>query len=450
MRLLPVLVALIVVLVVIWLATALFGWRRITWRDHMDTAINLLPKQARRGGSTGQWKIVAGQQEVPDPSLVLLRVRNSGFTTVRDTDIRRPITFTFPGRDVKEFTVTDCRRLSKEVIQPPDEPPGSIVGNRIYLPKFTMKRRSSFKLLVLLSGANRGVLGKGRIRRGVVVRESLRRGPMARNLAFGTVLALLVGIQAGLAFGQGPSLPSTCGTGRLLLEGSTAFTPAAQQIGQAYTSTCTGASISVSGIATFNGLNAVNGSGGAKASGTAKDASGPTPIAMSDGPAPAGYQALVGHPVAVIIFGVVVNKATDVFNLTVPEIQDMFLGKITNWRQVGGANLPVRIVARTSGSGTRRAFDDKVLGRDEPPFSSYNCLTKDAVPDSPAIKCEVADTDTLLQRVNDIPGAIGYAQISDAASFPNVESVALGGWAPVIGAVEHGFYPFWTVEYLYT
>jgi ABC-type phosphate transport system substrate-binding protein len=62
----------------------------------------------------------------------------------------------------------------------------------------------------------------------------------------------------------------------------------------------------------------------------------------------------------------------------------------------------------------------------------------------------VSDTSTLLQRVDTIPGAIGYAQISDAATYPNVEPIKIDGWDPTIGAVQGGFYPFWTVEYLYT
>jgi phosphate transport system substrate-binding protein len=443
-KLIPLLIAAIIVVMAAWLGTSLFGWRRITWRDHMDTPIDLLPKQARRSGSWAQWKVFAAHQEVEDPSLVLLRVRNSGFTTVREADIRRPITFTFPGREVKEFTVTECRGVRPEMIQPPGASAASVVENRIYLPRFSMRRRASFKLLVLLSGVDRGVFGKGRIRRGNVVRESLQRGPLARNIAFGTVLALLVGVQAGITFGQSPAVPSSCASGRLLLEGSTAFAPVAQEIAAAYSSTCRGASISVSAIATFNGLNAVNSAAHGSAGSAAQQ------IAMSDGPAPGGYPALVGHPVAAIIFAVVVNRQANVFNLTVPEVRAIFAGTITNWRQVGGANLPVRIVARTAGSGTRRAFDEKVLGRSEPAFSSYNCVDKDAVPDSPVIKCEVADTGTLLQRVNGIPGAIGYAQISDAASYANVESVKLGGWDPDIGAVERGAYPFWTIEYLYT
>jgi ABC-type phosphate transport system substrate-binding protein len=115
---------------------------------------------------------------------------------------------------------------------------------------------------------------------------------------------------------------------------------------------------------------------------------------MSDGPAPKGYPALVGHPVAVILFAVVVNKDAEVYNLTVPQVRGIFAGTITNWRQAGGANVPVRIVARTPGSGTRANFDAKVLGHAEAPFSSYNCLSKDAVAASPVTKCEVADTGT--------------------------------------------------------
>jgi phosphate transport system substrate-binding protein len=86
----------------------------------------------------------------------------------------------------------------------------------------------------------------------------------------------------------------------------------------------------------------------------------------------------------------------------------------------------------------------------EPGFSSYNCVDKNAVRAATVIRCEAADTATLLQRVNTIPGAIGYAQISDAGAYANVERVKIGGWDPDIGAVERGAYPFWTVEYLYT
>jgi phosphate transport system substrate-binding protein len=443
-KLIPAIVAAIIAVAVAWISVLLFRWRRISWRAHMDAPISLIPKEARHSGTWAAWKVFAHQEEVAHPSLVLLRVKNVGFANISRADIRRPVTFTFPGRDVKEFTVSECHGVSREMIQPSADSDSIIVGNRIALPRFPMKRRDSFKLLVLLSGAGKGILGRGRIRRGRFEHDSRGHGPTARNIMFGAILALLVGIQAGVTFSQGPSVPSSCGAGRLTLEGSTAFAPVAQQIAEEYTSMCHAATITVSAIATFNGLNAVNSAGGGKNSGSV------TQIAMSDGPAPSGYPGLVGHPVAVIIFAVVVNREVGVYNLTTAQLRGIYSGTITNWRQINGPDVPIRIVSRTAGSGTRRAFDEKVLDGNEPVFSSYNCVSKDAVPSSPVIRCEVADTGTLLQRVNEIQGAIGYAQISDAATYPNVESVKLNGWDPDLGAVTQGAYPFWTVEYLYT
>jgi phosphate transport system substrate-binding protein len=443
-KLIPAIVAVFIAVTVVWISVILFRWRRISWRAHMDAPISLVPKQARHGGAWAAWKVFAHHEEVAHPSLVLLRVKNVGLANVSEADIRRPMTFTFPGRDVKEFTVSESHGMRPEVIQPPGESDSIIVGNRIALPRFAMKRRESFKLLVLLSGDGRSILGRGRIRRGRFEHDSRGRGPTARNIMFGAALALLVGIQAGVTFSQAAAIPSSCGSGRLALEGSTAFAPVAQQIAEEYMSMCHTAIISVSAIATFNGLNAVNSAGGSK------QPAGTTQIAMSDGPAPSGYPGLAGHPIAVIIFAVVVNRQVGVYNLTTAQLRGIFSGAITNWRQINGTNVPIRIVGRTAGSGTRRAFDENVLDGNEPAFSSYNCVSKDAVPSSPVIRCEVADTSTLLQRVNEIPGAIGYAQISDAATYSNVESVKLNGWDPDIGAVLRGAYSFWTVEYLYT
>jgi phosphate transport system substrate-binding protein len=490
-KLVAAIVAAIIAVVAIWISVSVSRWRRVTWREHMDTQIGALPKETgpkegRDSGPWAIWKVLTHHEEVAEPSLVLVRVRNSGLLNISKGDVRRPLTFTFPGRAIKEFTVTDCRGVSRQEIQPAGDlnMPGA-GENSISLPRFAMRRKAGFKLLVLLSGAGRDIVVEGRLRRGSVLHESRARGPLARNIAFGSVLLLLVGIQAGFTFGQASAAPSYCASGRLVLEGSTAFAPTAQEIGSAYTAACHGAAISVSAIATFNGLNAVadanatsepstdesgagqsgagqSGTGQANADGTGAGqpssggtatalAAGTEQIAMSDGPAPVGYPTLVGHPVAVMLFAVVVNKQLDIYNLTTTQLRDIWLGKITNWGQAGGPNLPVRIVARTTASGTRRAFDEKVLGgQAEPAFSSYNCVNKNAVPLSPVIRCEVSDTGTLLEKVDSIPGAIGYAQVSDAAPYLNVSAVKINGSDPAIGAVENRTYPYWTVEYLYT
>lgn len=54
--------------------------------------------------------------------------------------------------------MADCRGVAREDIQSPG---AVVIENRILLPRFAMKRRASFKLLVLLSGTGGGVHGKG-------------------------------------------------------------------------------------------------------------------------------------------------------------------------------------------------------------------------------------------------------------------------------------------------
>jgi ABC-type phosphate transport system substrate-binding protein len=451
----PKLVAAIIVAIIavaaIWISISISRWRQVTWRDHMDTKIDALPVEAREGGPWAVWKVLTHHEEVAQPSLVLLRIRNSGLRSISLSDVRRPLTFTFPGRVVKEFTVTDCRGVSRQEIQPPgDLSSPQPVENAISLPSFPLKRKAGFKLLVLLSGTGRDIVVKGQLRRGSVLHESRIRGPVAQGVVFGSVLLLLFGIQAGITFSQASTLPSYCANGKLSLEGSTAFTPTAQQIASAYTSVCRGATISVSGISTYNGLNEVAAQGNAGQPSAANPP--PEQVAMSDGPKPVGYNALVGNPVGVIYFSVVVNKgSTNVYSLTTAQLRGIFLGRITNWKQVGGPNLPIKVVARTPTSGTRATFDRTILGgQAEPAFTSYNCLTNNAVPSAKFIRCEEADTGTLLQKVNTIPGAIGYAQISDASGYRNVSEVKINGWDANLGDVEQNLYPYWTVEYLYT
>jgi hypothetical protein len=46
-------------------------------------------------------------------------------------------------------------------------------------------------------------------------------------------------------------------------------------------------------------------------------------------------------------------------------VHDIFSGKIVNWKEVGGADTPIRVVSREEGSGTRRSFDSLVLHADK-------------------------------------------------------------------------------------
>ena len=61
---------------------------------------------------------------------------------------------------------------------------------------------------------------------------------------------------------------------------------------------------------------------------------------------------------------VIINKGNDVSNLTLEQVKEIFTGKITNWKAVGGKDAAITVVNREEGSGTRGAFEELVLGKE--------------------------------------------------------------------------------------
>jgi phosphate transport system substrate-binding protein len=67
----------------------------------------------------------------------------------------------------------------------------------------------------------------------------------------------------------------------------------------------------------------------------------------------------VGHDGIAII----VNSANKVDALTKAQLADIYTGKITNWKAVGGADAPITLVSRDPSSGTYTFLHDTVLGK---------------------------------------------------------------------------------------
>lgn len=63
------------------------------------------------------------------------------------------------------------------------------------------------------------------------------------------------------------------------------------------------------------------------------------------------------EPIAILL-----NKENPVKNLTVSQIQDIYFGRITNWSEVGGADLPIHTYQLERGNGSQTAFEKIVKG----------------------------------------------------------------------------------------
>ena len=72
-------------------------------------------------------------------------------------------------------------------------------------------------------------------------------------------------------------------------------------------------------------------------------------------------QSVEGTKIAIDGIAVVTNKNNKVEDLTVEQVKDIFTGKITNWKEVGGVDAEIVVVSREEGSGTRDGFQD-ILG----------------------------------------------------------------------------------------
>ena len=78
---------------------------------------------------------------------------------------------------------------------------------------------------------------------------------------------------------------------------------------------------------------------------------------------------LVYQPVGLEAFVFFVNRNNPVDNLTAEEVRDIYAGKITNWKDVGGANRIINPVTRLAGSGSQSAMDSFMKGQEIAPKS---------------------------------------------------------------------------------
>lgn len=179
----------------------------------------------------------------------------------------------------------------------------------------------------------------------------------------------------------------------------------------------------------------INVQGGGSGTGLAQIQAGAVDIGNSDlfAEQKSGIDAkkIVGKKVAVVGITPIVNKALGVKNLTIAQLRDIFLGKITNWSEVGGPNLAIVLLNRAQGSGTRVAFEDLVLAGRQP---------KNA---------QEQDSNGMVRRIiASTKGAISYV----AFSYVNdtVKTVNLNGVKPTQKNVTTNAWLLWSYEHMYT
>ena len=211
----------------------------------------------------------------------------------------------------------------------------------------------------------------------------------------------------------------TVRSGNITVAGSTALLPLVKQAAQDYQTAHPGVRISVAGGGSHVGLTQAQQKG--------------VDIGDSDIPPGPTQQDLTDHKVAVVIFAVIVNPSAGISALSKSQIRDIFSGKVTNWKQVGGANRAMTLVNRPRSSGTRAVFVATLMGGQQPTESA---LTQDS-------------SGTVVTTVAQTPGATSYVSTGYLKNA-RVTTVKIDGVAADATAVKSSRYPFWAYEHMVT
>ena len=129
----------------------------------------------------------------------------------------------------------------------------------------------------------------------------------------------------------------------------------------------------------------------------------------------------VENIVAIDGIAVITHKGNTVSDLTAQQLTDIYTGKITNWKDLGGADEAIVVLGREAGSGTRGAFEELLKIEDQCAYAQ-----------------ELDSTGGVLAKVAATPGSIGYVSLDVVDD--TVKALSLDGVAPTEENIVAGSY----------
>lgn len=203
--------------------------------------------------------------------------------------------------------------------------------------------------------------------------------------------------------------------------GSSALQPLVESVAEEFQSTNPGKFINVQGGGSGTGLSQVQ--------------AGAVEIGNSDlfAEEKSGIDAtkLEDHRVAVVGITPIVNPKVGVKNISLANLQKVFTGEITNWKELGGTDTPIVLLNRASGSGTRATFEKWVMDGQE------------------AKQAQEQDSSGMVRQiVKDTAGAISYVAFSYVTS--DVQTLSIDGAKPTDENVMDNKWIIWSYEHMYT
>lgn len=431
--------------------------KRIGYRVQMDTAIG---NDALSGQTNVRLGLFDDDPDMADATLVLLRLENDGSQPISAGDYTSPnvhgLTVRFTDRRIKAVAVTIPSDYPDLMDNFTPARGFRRSGSQLTVPKVPLNKGEHFKLLVLLTG--------GRVGDEVKVSGGLSGGQVAVNRAITpdeappkfsrqarliTVLltVCLIALSSIIMLrGDADTTPLGCETGRLTVTGSTAFAPVARKLATSYEEDCPDSDIEVDPNGSLEGVRDL-----------ANDASKAV-VTLTDGPKPVGFPDLEEHRVAVSVFALVVHDDVPFKGLSTTDVRNIYRGNVKNWNQVRGSDgepgpdLPIKLISRADGSGTRDIFERKILSGDEErqKVHTVDDCRQEVDPAQRTFRCELDTTEQVLNTVKDVRGAIGYSELRSSTGVDGLHRLSLDEQPPSVNDIAESDYPYREIEYGYT
>ncbi|HQM21957.1 MAG TPA: PstS family phosphate ABC transporter substrate-binding protein [Deltaproteobacteria bacterium] len=212
----------------------------------------------------------------------------------------------------------------------------------------------------------------------------------------------------------------------ITIKGSTTVLPVAQIGAEVFMDRHPGADISVQGGGSGVGIASL-------IDGTTQIATSSRKIKKEE---TAKAKAAGVHPFETIVamdgIAVAVNPSNSMDRLTTPQIRDIYTGKVSNWKEIGGDDREIVVISRDTSSGTFEAFEKLALDGQK--------VRPDAL--------VTASNQVVNMTVAQTPGAIGYlgyGYLSDRVRAASVDGVRCSE-----ETIRSGRYPLARPLYIYT
>lgn len=246
----------------------------------------------------------------------------------------------------------------------------------------------------------------------------MKKNKIKKIIVLGLAMALTTGVMSACGGESGNDEQKSSGE-TVVIAGSTSVQPLSEVMAEEFMADNEGTSVEVQGGGSGQGIKSIQ-EGIADIGSLSREVKDEEKGSVKE-----------EYIIAMDGVAVVVNTETETEDITIEELEKIYTGEITNWKELGGKDGEITVVSREEGSGTRGAFTEitGVLVKDDEGNETDNTTADALVQPS---------TGSVIKTVSSTPDSIGY--VSLAAVSDEVKALKVEGVEPSKDTVLDGTY----------